>query len=174
MRFVTFVTAFYFNILLLTVSNPTLASSKECDFPAIFNFGDSISDTGGLSAAFTPPPWPYGISYFHMSTGRESDGRLLIDFIEGVFKKLLPKEDYFSRALYTFDIGSNDLAGDYYINMSRENVSAALTDMLNQYTAVLKDLSTALESVVGAGANTTSTGFRSVEQQLWCMGLNLQ
>ena len=76
-----FVTAFYYSILLLTVSNPTCASSKECDFPAILNFGDSISDTGGLSVAFTPPPWPYGISYFHMSTGRESDGRLLIDFI---------------------------------------------------------------------------------------------
>ncbi|KAJ8640695.1 hypothetical protein MRB53_017389 [Persea americana] len=35
-----------------------------------------------VSVAFTPPPWPYGISYFHMSTGRESDGRLLIDFID--------------------------------------------------------------------------------------------
>ncbi|KAJ8640690.1 hypothetical protein MRB53_017384 [Persea americana] len=59
-------------------------------------------------------------------------------FQKGLFKDLLPKEDYFSRALYTFDIGSNDLAGDYYINMSRKNVSAALTDMLNQYAAALK------------------------------------
>lgn len=77
-----FVTAFCFSILLLTFSNPTSASSsKDCDFPAIFNFGDSISDTGGISAAFTTLPWPHGISYFHMPAGRYSDGRLPIDFM---------------------------------------------------------------------------------------------
>ncbi|KAH1068034.1 hypothetical protein GLYMA_03G006100v4 [Glycine max] len=31
----------------------SLAASKKCNFPAIFNFGDSNSDTGGLSAAFS-------------------------------------------------------------------------------------------------------------------------
>lgn len=59
-------------------------------------------------------------------------------YAEGVFKELLPKEDYFSRALYIFDIGSNDLTAENYLNMSRENVSAALTDMLDQYTAAIK------------------------------------
>ena len=31
----------------------------------------------------------------------------------GVFEKLLPKEDYFSQALYTFDIGQNDITAGY-------------------------------------------------------------
>ncbi|XP_065010150.1 GDSL esterase/lipase At3g26430-like isoform X1 [Musa acuminata AAA Group] len=61
-------------ILLL----PTVAS--PCHFPAIFNFGDSNSDTGGLSAAFGPVPSPYGETFFKMPAGRYSDGRLIIDF----------------------------------------------------------------------------------------------
>lgn len=52
-----------------------------CSFPAIFNFGDSNSDTGGLSAAFGQAPYPNGETYFHVPSGRFSDGRLVIDFI---------------------------------------------------------------------------------------------
>lgn len=52
-----------------------------CKFPAIYNFGDSNSDTGGISAAFYPMVAPYGKTYFHKPVGRASDGRLLIDFI---------------------------------------------------------------------------------------------
>jgi hypothetical protein len=43
--------------------------------------GDSNSDTGTLSAAFTALNSPYGDTYFHMPAGRFSDGRLIIDFI---------------------------------------------------------------------------------------------
>ncbi|KAH0669147.1 hypothetical protein KY285_023304 [Solanum tuberosum] len=138
-----------------------------CNFAAIFNFGDSISDTGGLSAAFGQAPYPNGETFFHAPAGRFSDGRLLIDFIGldlpylsafldsigsnfshganfatagstirpqnatmaqsgyspisldargfvipitgNIFGQLLPKEEDFSQALYTFDIGQNDL-----------------------------------------------------------------
>ena len=52
-----------------------------CEFPAIYNFGDSNSDTGGISAAFEPIPAPYGENYFRKPTGRVCDGRLVIDFI---------------------------------------------------------------------------------------------
>ncbi|KAF9595100.1 hypothetical protein IFM89_037034 [Coptis chinensis] len=50
--------------------------------PIIFNFGDSNSDTGGLVAGlgFTIK-FPYGRTFFHRSTGRLSDGRLVIDFL---------------------------------------------------------------------------------------------
>lgn len=60
------------------------ASSDErapCIFPAIYNFGDSNSDTGGISAAFQPVSWPYGETFFKQPAGRASDGRLVIDFI---------------------------------------------------------------------------------------------
>ncbi|XP_058000576.1 GDSL esterase/lipase At1g09390 isoform X3 [Hevea brasiliensis] len=50
--------------------------------PIIFNFGDSNSDTGGLAAGLGfPINLPNGRLFFHRSTGRLSDGRLLIDFL---------------------------------------------------------------------------------------------
>ncbi|KAL9997009.1 putative alpha-L-fucosidase [Helianthus debilis subsp. tardiflorus] len=52
-----------------------------CEFPAIYNFGDSNSDTGAVSAVFGPVFSPYGMTYFHKPFGRYSDGRLIIDFI---------------------------------------------------------------------------------------------
>lgn len=59
--------------------------SKKCDFSAIFNFGDSNSDTGGLSAAFGQPGPPFGESFFHHPVGRYCDGRLIIDFIGTIY-----------------------------------------------------------------------------------------
>ncbi|TKY63186.1 GDSL esterase/lipase [Spatholobus suberectus] len=56
------------------------SSSQPCDFPAIFNFGDSNSDTGCMAAAFYPEVLPYGETFFHEPVGRASDGRLIIDF----------------------------------------------------------------------------------------------
>ncbi|WVZ12009.1 hypothetical protein V8G54_016539 [Vigna mungo] len=49
---------------------------RESHFRAIFNFGDSNSDTGGLSAAFGQAPPPNGIMFLHSPKGRFSDGRL--------------------------------------------------------------------------------------------------
>ncbi|KAK9162532.1 hypothetical protein Syun_003434 [Stephania yunnanensis] len=180
----------YFVPLLL---NHAYASSN-CDFPAIFNFGDSNSDTGGYGAAFQPPTKPNGETFFRRPVGRFSDGRLIIDFLAeglglpylhayldavgpnftngvnfataastilpqrnvlpldgfspfslnlqyirftrlrnnshfifnhakgGVFDYLLPKKDYYSRALYTFDIGHNDMTAALFANMSISEV----------------------------------------------------
>ncbi|KAK9063477.1 hypothetical protein SSX86_017347 [Deinandra increscens subsp. villosa] len=66
--------------LLLPMS---IFSLPECNFPAIFNFGDSNSDTGALTAMFGEAAArpPNGETFFHSPAGRVSDGRLLIDFI---------------------------------------------------------------------------------------------
>uniref|UniRef100_A0A7N0TP91 Uncharacterized protein n=1 Tax=Kalanchoe fedtschenkoi TaxID=63787 RepID=A0A7N0TP91_KALFE len=53
---------------------------KQCRFPAIYNFGDSNSDTGGISAVFYPITMPYGQTYYGKAVGRASDGRLMVDF----------------------------------------------------------------------------------------------
>ncbi|AEE81985.1 putative acetyltransferase [Arabidopsis thaliana] len=54
---------------------------SKCDFEAIFNFGDSNSDTGGFWAAFPAQSGPWGMTYFKKPAGRASDGRLIIDFL---------------------------------------------------------------------------------------------
>lgn len=48
---------------------------------AIFNFGDSNSDTGAFYSAFLSQPSPYGMTYFKRPTGRATDGRLYVDFL---------------------------------------------------------------------------------------------
>ncbi|KAI3693980.1 hypothetical protein L1987_76937 [Smallanthus sonchifolius] len=52
-----------------------------CEYEAIFNFGDSNSDTGGFWSAFPEASPPNGMTYFKHPAGRASDGRLIIDFI---------------------------------------------------------------------------------------------
>ncbi|XP_068472324.1 GDSL esterase/lipase At3g26430-like isoform X2 [Phaseolus vulgaris] len=187
----------------------SVSASKQCHFPAIFNFGDSNSDTGGLSAAFGQSGPPHGESYFHHPAGRYCDGRLIVDFIAkklgkpylnafldsvgsnyshganfatagstirpqnttlhqtggfspfsldvqfnqfsdfqrrsqffrnkgGVYKTLLPKAEDFSQALYTFDIGQNDLTSGYFHNMSTDQVKAYVPDVLDQFKNVIK------------------------------------
>nr|Q7Y1X1.1 RecName: Full=Esterase; AltName: Full=Early nodule-specific protein homolog; AltName: Full=Latex allergen Hev b 13; AltName: Allergen=Hev b 13; Flags: Precursor [Hevea brasiliensis]AAP37470.1 ENSP-like protein [Hevea brasiliensis] len=185
-------------------------ASETCDFPAIFNFGDSNSDTGGKAAAFYPLNPPYGETFFHRSTGRYSDGRLIIDFIAesfnlpylspylsslgsnfkhgadfatagstiklpttiipahggfspfyldvqysqfrqfiprsqfiretgGIFAELVPEEYYFEKALYTFDIGQNDLT-EGFLNLTVEEVNATVPDLVNSFSANVKKI----------------------------------
>lgn len=57
------------------------STTSGCGFPAIFNFGDSNSDTGAFSATFHRIPPPHGRTFFGKPAARLSDGRLIIDFI---------------------------------------------------------------------------------------------
>ncbi|KAG5541586.1 hypothetical protein RHGRI_021427 [Rhododendron griersonianum] len=74
--------------LLFLQPHPTNADSPiTCNFDKIYNFGDSLSDTGNLirekpigpTTAFAK--LPYGETFFKRATGRCSNGRLIIDFI---------------------------------------------------------------------------------------------
>nr|GMD91518.1 GDSL esterase/lipase LIP-4-like [Ipomoea batatas] len=59
------------------------SAGAECPkSPLIFNFGDSNSDTGGYAAARGVIfPYPIGRKFFHKSSDRFSDGRIIIDFL---------------------------------------------------------------------------------------------
>ncbi|KAB1203180.1 hypothetical protein CJ030_MR8G028454 [Morella rubra] len=73
---------FMFRVLAMTLFILPIVSPANFSFPAVFNFGDSNSDTGGLAAgvAFPVGP-PNGQTYFLMPSGRFCDGRLIIDFL---------------------------------------------------------------------------------------------
>ncbi|KAM1755391.1 hypothetical protein ACFX12_007730 [Malus domestica] len=165
--------------MLMFLSLSLAASSSTCKFPAIFNFGYSNSDTGGLSALFGQARLPHGESYFHSPAGRYCDGRLVIDFIanslelpflsaylnsvgsnfthganfatagstirpqntnirQSGFSPLMPRAEDFSRALYTFDIGQNDLTSGLFLNMSITQVKAYVPDVLNQFNSIVE------------------------------------
>ncbi|CAH2069261.1 unnamed protein product [Thlaspi arvense] len=68
-------------LLLIIVVFSSYKADSECDFKAIYNFGDSNSDTGGFWAAFPAQSGPWGMTYFKKPVGRASDGRLIIDFL---------------------------------------------------------------------------------------------
>ncbi|KAL8171700.1 hypothetical protein V2J09_023504 [Rumex salicifolius] len=67
--------------LLLSVSIPR-SVSLNLNYPAVFNFGDSNSDTGdviaGLGLSLSNP---YGQAYFGNQTSRFCNGRLIVDFL---------------------------------------------------------------------------------------------
>ncbi|KAF7139277.1 hypothetical protein RHSIM_Rhsim07G0189400 [Rhododendron simsii] len=74
--------------LLFLQPHPNNANSLvTCHFDKIYQFGDSISDTGNLirqkpvGAATAFARLPYGETFFKHATGRCSNGRLMIDFI---------------------------------------------------------------------------------------------
>lgn len=58
--------------------------------------------------------------------------------IGGVFKKLLPKKEYFSQALYTFDIGQNDLTAGLKLNMTSDQIKAYIPDVHDQLSNVIR------------------------------------
>ncbi|KAH7676904.1 GDSL lipase/esterase protein [Dioscorea alata] len=68
-------------LLLLIVFFP-FSCSIEFNYPTVFNFGDSNSDTGiRIAAGLEEINPPYGETYFLRPSGRFSDGRLIIDFL---------------------------------------------------------------------------------------------
>ncbi|CAN0924587.1 GDSL esterase/lipase At5g14450 [Linum grandiflorum] len=196
---------------VLSSVNAAAAASSPCEFPAIYNFGDSNSDTGGISAAFVPISAPYGQHFFRKPAGRDADGRLTVDFIaerlklpylsaylnsigtnyrhganfatggstirrqnETIFQygispfaldmqivqfdqfksrtadlynqvkgtpeaEKLPRPEEFSKALYTFDIGQNDLSVGFR-KLSADQLKAELPDIVEQLASAVKHL----------------------------------
>lgn len=77
--FILFCIAFMCGFLGNVVSN-----ANPLPYEAIYNFGDSISDTGNAekdTKRLMPSNSPYGSTYFKHPSGRLSNGRLIIDFI---------------------------------------------------------------------------------------------
>ncbi|KAL1357049.1 hypothetical protein HN51_009046 [Arachis hypogaea] len=183
-------------------------NNNKCWFPAIYNFGDSNSDTGAVSAAFTSVQPPNGETFFGTLSGRASDGRLIIDFIteelklpyvsaylnsvgsnyrhganfatggssilpggyspfhlglqvsqfiqfkshtnilfnqlsdngtDPPLKSGLPRPEEFSKAIYTIDIGQNDLAFGIQ-HGSMEQVRRSIPHILSQYSQSAQQL----------------------------------
>eukprot|EP00253_Pinus_taeda_P015288 PITA_15288 len=115
---------------------PVIAYGK-CDFPAIFNFGDSNSDTGGWHFAFPyqmlPDNAPYGKTYFGSPSYRYSDGRLAIDFFAQSLG--LPFLSPFLQSVGSrFEHGANFAASGAAVRTSTDfNAPISLTVQLNEF-----------------------------------------
>ncbi|KAK8549082.1 hypothetical protein V6N13_054160 [Hibiscus sabdariffa] len=58
----------------------------------------------------------------------------------GLFASSMPKGQYFSKALYTFDIGQNDLGEGFFANLTIQQVNASVPDMINKFSANVKNV----------------------------------
>lgn len=182
-----------------------------CRFTALYNLGDSNSDTGSVSATFGRVQPPNGRTFFGKPSGRLSDGRLLIDFIAEKLgfphlpayldfvasdfmhganfaangatiqnldtklctagfnpltlhvqlsqikqlkersgesyargksypsKILLPKPESFLRALFTLDIGQNDLHAGLN-SLTEEQVKATIPQIIDHFSVAVEKL----------------------------------
>ncbi|KAL3695885.1 hypothetical protein R1sor_009961 [Riccia sorocarpa] len=107
--------------------------AKLCCFPAIFSFGSSVADTGtSVLVRVDAPPnnFPYGRTFPGYSSGRWSDGRLLIDFWAEILG--LPYLDPFVKSgTSRFNHGANFACGggtatDKYTNIAPSFFSLSL------------------------------------------------
>ena len=89
-------------VCFLLIATSNLVESK-CAFEAIFNFGDSNTDTGGFYAAFPSQGSPYGMTYFKKPVGRPTDGRVIVDFL-GILSFTFSDESFF----YTVTVYSSE------------------------------------------------------------------
>ncbi|XP_019195034.1 PREDICTED: acetylajmalan esterase-like [Ipomoea nil] len=103
-----FLTAFILFPLAFAANSPHFPSFKR-----LYQFGDSLADTGNLirlpgrggSGYYPPEHLPYGQTFFGKPTGRVSDGRLIVDFIAAALK--LPFLDAYLNANGSFAHGVN-------------------------------------------------------------------
>ncbi|KAL2899938.1 hypothetical protein RDABS01_025020 [Bienertia sinuspersici] len=117
-------------------------------FEAIYQFGDSLSDTGNLIRETTGAKTafarlPYGQTYFHHPTGRCSDGLLMVDYIAMYFH--LPLLNPYLASGSDFSYGANfAVAGATALDVSylaARNVSLPLTQStLSRQIAWFKSL----------------------------------
>lgn len=76
-----------FQIILCSLTN---VNSLNLSYRAVFNFGDSNSDTGGLVAGMAFPVGPpNGQTFFQKPSGRFSNGRLITDFLSKLIVNML-------------------------------------------------------------------------------------
>ncbi|XP_074567437.1 GDSL esterase/lipase At1g28600-like [Curcuma longa] len=128
--------------LLFLVCFSHLASSQR--YNALFNFGDSLSDTGNVVIAGLP----YGMTYFGHHTGRCSDGRLVIDFIaEGIGLPHLPpntaKNASFNKGANFAFIAAPALPFDFYHQRGLSKglwVNASVHEQVDRFEKLLPSI----------------------------------
>lgn len=70
--------------LMMLALLPAISAAAKPHYTGVLSFGDSLADTGnefartGGGVASVPP---YGETFFGHTTGRASDGRIVLDFI---------------------------------------------------------------------------------------------
>ncbi|CAN6280600.1 unnamed protein product [Urochloa humidicola] len=110
-------------VLPLAVAMVAVASAAAAAPPAasafrrVYAFGDSFTDTGNTHSTTGPYSFgyvsspPYGATFFHRSTNRYSDGRLVVDFLAEELKLPSYLPPYLSSAASNGSAAKDDGVG---------------------------------------------------------------
>ncbi|KAF2317106.1 hypothetical protein GH714_011807 [Hevea brasiliensis] len=99
---------------------------RACEFEAIYNLGDSISDTGNLiqeDPASVFSRFPYGQNLYVNPTGRCSNGLLIIDFIDCV-------EKHRKSLFMVGEIGGNDYNYAFFQGKTIDDLKTMVPDVV--------------------------------------------
>ncbi|KAK4274016.1 hypothetical protein QN277_017308 [Acacia crassicarpa] len=152
-------------------------NSLEANFTHGANFAEA-------AATILPPPTVLpvhvgGFSPFYLDIQTSHFQRFIprTQFIRqqgGVFASLMPKNEYFGKALYTFDIGQNDISVGVTANQTVEQINASIPN-------IIKGLSKNIKNIYNLGGRSfwihntgpygclprTLTDFPSIEKDAW-------
>ncbi|KAF8401452.1 hypothetical protein HHK36_012391 [Tetracentron sinense] len=126
----------FFFVLAFLLPLPSAALFQSCTFDAIYQLGDSISDTGNLirdspaGAASTFARLPYGQTYFDKATGRCSNGLLMVDYLAmdadlPLLNPYLKKDADFSHGVNFAVAGSTALDTSF---LAHKNIQSPVTN----------------------------------------------
>ncbi|KAF6984637.1 hypothetical protein CFC21_002612 [Triticum aestivum] len=116
--------------------NAYLDSLGAPNFRAGVNFaqaGCSITPASATSVS----PFSFGLQIKQFFAFKEKVTRLLSQGDR--YRRYIPQLDYFSKGLYMFDIGQNDLAGQFY-SRTEDQVIASIPTILSEFETGLKAL----------------------------------
>ncbi|XP_010540491.1 PREDICTED: GDSL esterase/lipase At1g28570-like isoform X3 [Tarenaya hassleriana] len=127
------------SFLLILFAVPIDSHRPRRCYESIISFGDSIADTGNLLILSDPnhlPHFalpPYGETFFHFPTGRHSDGRLIIDFIDC--------SEFLSRSLILMgEIGGNDYNYPFFAGKNVDEIREMVPLVINVISSAIREL----------------------------------
>ncbi|CAN1288271.1 GDSL esterase/lipase At5g03980 [Linum perenne] len=139
----TFNTFFFFLLLLLRhPSSCNAVNLKPCGFNKIYNFGDSITDTGNAKVEFPGDEgwgFPLGVTIGNDVTGRFCDGLLIIDRIA--------RREHIKSSLFVIGGGSND-----YVNLHGPPGLGVVVERKLMMPDMMKCLTDAIKKFISYGA----------------------
>ncbi|XP_044356839.1 uncharacterized protein [Aegilops tauschii subsp. strangulata] len=65
----------------------------------------------------------------------------------GIYHEILPKSEYFSKALYTFHFAQNDLTLGYFTNKTTKQIEAYDPDPKERFTVAMQEVGAKVESL---------------------------
>ncbi|XP_040972799.1 esterase [Gossypium hirsutum] len=121
-------------------------SSYQNSLAINFSHGSNFATASSTIRLLTANVVPYGhaspfyLPLQYLQFAQFKNRSQIIKRHGGIYASLLSREDTFSKALYTFDIGQNDLTQSLFFNMTIVQILPAIPNIVNHFSNIIKNL----------------------------------